>query len=95
MFDRLELLISKEKLDIIKTKNILIVGIGGVGGICATSLVRSGILNITAIDFDLVDISNINRQELAYKSTVGKAKVEVMDKLLHDINSEVNYKGIK
>ena len=95
MFDRLELLIGKDKLDLISNKNILIVGIGGVGGICATALVRSGINKITAIDFDDVDISNINRQEVAYLSTVGKPKVEVMDKMLHDINNEVNYNGIK
>ena len=95
MFDRLELLIGKDKLDVIKEKHILIVGIGGVGGICATSLVRSGIVNITAIDFDDVEISNINRQEVAYISSVGKPKVDVMNDLLHDINKDVNYNGLK
>ena len=59
MFDRLELLIGKDNLNKIKTKNILVIGCGGVGGNCITSLIRSGIENITLIDFDKIDISNI------------------------------------
>ena len=64
MFERLELLIGKESLEEIKNSKILIVGIGGVGGSVATSLVRSGVQNIVLIDFDIVDITNINRQLL-------------------------------
>ena len=94
MFDRLELLIGKDNLDKIKTKNILVVGCGGVGGNCITSLIRSGIENITIIDFDKVDISNINRQEVAYLSTVGKSKVESMKNILLDINSNVKVNAL-
>ena len=90
MFERLELLIGNDMLDKIKTKNILVVGVGGVGGIVCTSLVRSGIQNITIIDFDKVDISNINRQEVAYLSTVGEYKTSVLKKMLNDINDKVN-----
>ena len=86
MFERLELLIGKESLEEIKNSKILIVGIGGVGGSVATSLVRSGVQNIVLIDFDIVDITNINRQVVAYHSTIGLKKVDVIKKILLDIN---------
>ena len=86
MFERLELLIGKESLEEIKNSKILIVGIGGVGGSVATSLVRSGVQNIVLIDFDIVDITNINRQIVAYHSTIGLKKVDVIKKILLDIN---------
>ena len=86
MFDRLELLIGRDNLKIIKTKKILVVGVGGVGGSVITSLVRSGIENITVIDFDKVDITNLNRQMVAYHSTIGKKKVDVIESIVKDIN---------
>ena len=86
MFDRLELLIGRDNLKIIKTKKILVVGEGGVGGSVITSLVRSGIENITVIDFDEVDITNLNRQMVAYHSTIGKKKVDVIESIVKDIN---------
>ena len=90
MFDRLELLIGKDNLDKIKSTKILIVGVGGVGGECAISLVRSGIKDIVIIDYDVVDISNINRQVVAYHSTIGKKKVDVLENIIKDINLECN-----
>lgn len=93
MFDRLSLLIGNNNLELIKTKNVLVVGTGGVGSICAKSLVRSGIENITIIDYDIVDVSNINRQEVAYLSTIGKKKVDVLKDILLDINDKCNVKA--
>lgn len=90
MFERLELLIGKDNLNKINDKTILVVGVGGVGGYTVTSLVRSGIKNIIIIDFDKVDISNINRQIIAYHSTIGKKKVDVLEQMLLDINPSVN-----
>ena len=90
MFERLELLIGKENLYKIHSTKILIVGIGGVGGECAVSLVRSGIKEIVIIDFDKVDASNINRQIVAYHSTIGHKKVDVLESILKDINPECN-----
>ncbi len=92
MFDRLELLIEKDNLLKIKKKKVLIVGIGGVGGSAIVSLARSGIKDIVLIDYDTVDISNINRQVVAYQSTVGKKKIDVMEKILKAINSECKIK---
>ena len=92
MFDRLELLIGKEKLNKIQSTKVLVIGVGGVGGSCALSLVRSGIKNIVIIDFDKVDITNINRQVVAYHSTIGKKKVDVLENIIKDINLECNVK---
>ncbi len=90
MFDRLELLIGSDNLNKIEDKTVLIVGVGGVGGYAATSLARSGIKNIIIIDFDKVDITNINRQIIAYHSTIGLKKVDVLEKMLLDINPNMN-----
>ena len=87
--DRTELLIKEEGLEKLKKSNILIVGLGGVGSFAAEFIVRSGIGNLTIVDGDDVDNTNINRQLPALKSTVGKQKVNVMAKRLMDINPEL------
>ena len=90
MFERLSLLIGEDNLNKISSKTILIVGVGGVGGYTVTSLVRSGVKNIIIIDFDVVDITNINRQIIAFHSTIGKNKTDVLESMLKDINPDVN-----
>ena len=70
-FDRIITLVGEEKYKCIKNKNILVVGIGGVGGYTVESLVRSGIESITIVDYDTIDITNINRQIIALHSTIG------------------------
>ena len=90
MFDRLELLIGKNNLNKIHSTKVLVVGVGGVGGECVLSLIRSGIKDIVIIDYDVVDISNINRQVVAYHSTIGKKKVDVLENIIKDINTECN-----
>ena len=77
MFDRIVALIGEDSLNKIKEKHILVIGVGGVGGYAVESLVRSGIENITLVDYDTIDISNINRQIIAKENNVGKLKVEV------------------
>ena len=64
-FMKNELLIGKEKVENLKNKNVLLIGCGGVGGYCGEALVRSGIYNITIVDNDKVDITNLNRQIIA------------------------------
>lgn len=86
MFDRLELLLGKENLEILKNKKVLIIGLGGVGGYVVESLVRSGIENITLVDYDKVDITNINRQIIALNSNIGKYKTELFKERILDIN---------
>lgn len=86
MFDRLKLLIGENNFSLIEKNKVLVVGIGGVGGECVLSLIRSGIKDIVIIDFDVVDISNINRQVVAFHSTIGLKKVDVLEKIILDIN---------
>lgn len=89
-FSRLELLLGKDTLDKLATKNVIVFGLGGVGGNVCDALVRSGIKNITIVDNDVVAITNINRQLIANLNTVGKVKVDVMEEHLKSINKEVN-----
>lgn len=93
MFDRLELLIG-DKINLIKRKNVLVIGLGGVGGEATLSLGRSGIENITILDFDTIDITNINRQALAFNSTIGMKKADVCEKKLLDINPNIKIKKL-
>ena len=79
MFRRTELLIGENNLDKIKNSNILVVGVGGVGGYVCEFLVRTGVQNLTIIDFDNVELSNKNRQIIALDSTLGKPKVKVLE----------------
>lgn len=86
IFSRTDLLVGAENADRLSRTKVIIFGLGGVGSWCAESLVRSGIFHLTLVDFDLVGMSNINRQLMATTATVGKAKVEVLAKRLLDIN---------
>lgn len=89
-FSRNEIIIGKEKQEIISNKTVAIFGIGGVGSYTIESLARCGIQNLILIDNDTVSISNINRQLIALHSTVGKLKTEVMKARLLDINPNIN-----
>lgn len=94
MLERMEGLISKEEIETLKTRKIILFGLGGVGSYVAEILVRAGINNLTIVDFDKVDITNINRQLIALHSTIGKLKTEVMKCRLLDINNELNLKAL-
>lgn len=87
--DRTELLIGKERLAYLKTRHVLIVGVGGVGAYAAEMLCRAGIGKLTIVDGDVVQSSNINRQLIALNSTIDKPKVEILKHRLLDINPEL------
>ena len=87
MFEREELLIGN-KISELKDKTILVVGIGGVGGYVVESMVRAGIGHLILVDFDTVDITNINRQLVALHSTIGRKKVDVYKERVLDINPD-------
>ena len=86
IFQRTELLLGKEVMGKIASKNVIIFGIGGVGSWCAESLVRSGIRRLTLVDSDLVCITNINRQLHATTQTVGEVKTDALKTRLLEIN---------
>ncbi|MCX6302175.1 MAG: tRNA threonylcarbamoyladenosine dehydratase [Bacteroidia bacterium] len=87
---RTELLLGKEKLTKLKSSNVLIVGLGGVGAFAAEMICRAGIGSMTVADGDTVHASNRNRQLLALKSTEDIAKTEIMRSRLLDINPGLN-----
>lgn len=91
---RTELLVKEEGIERLKSANILIVGLGGVGSFAAEFLVRSGIGNLTIVDGDTVDITNINRQLPALNSTIDKNKTDVVAERILDINPKINLKKI-
>jgi tRNA threonylcarbamoyladenosine dehydratase len=87
--ERTELLIGNEDLEILRNKNILIVGLGGVGSYAAEFLARVGIGRMTIVDGDTVDITNVNRQLPALQTTVGQSKVRLMADRLKSINPAI------
>ncbi len=88
--NRTELLVGSDGLKKINKANIILLGCGGVGGYVAEMLVRSGVENLTIVDFDKVDVSNINRQIIALSSNVGRCKVDVLKERLLEINPSAN-----
>ena len=93
MFERLEILIGKEAMDKLSKVSVLIVGVGGVGGTTLEALVRSGIQNVTIIDGDSFQTSNLNRQIIATNSDIDKAKLDVAIKRMLSINNKLNISG--
>ena len=83
---RTQLMLGDEKVEKLMSKNVLVIGLGGVGGICAEMIVRAGIEKMTIVDNDTIDASNINRQIPALHSTIKKSKAQVLAARLLDIN---------
>lgn len=81
-------LIGEENLDKLKNANVIVFGVGGVGGFCVEALARSGIGHIELVDHDTVSESNLNRQIAATKDTIGKCKAEVMKERILSINPD-------
>lgn len=89
IYQRTELLIGSENLEKLKNSHVLIFGLGGVGGSAVEALARAGVGELSVVDFDTVDITNINRQVIATQNTVGKNKAEVMRERIENINPEI------
>ncbi|HBJ76411.1 MAG TPA: tRNA threonylcarbamoyladenosine dehydratase [Porphyromonadaceae bacterium] len=86
---RTELVLGEENLFRLQKSHVLIVGIGGVGGYVAEFLARSGVGEITIVDADNVELTNLNRQIVALHSTLGKEKVSALSSRMKDINPEI------
>ncbi|MBR3579923.1 MAG: tRNA threonylcarbamoyladenosine dehydratase [Lachnospiraceae bacterium] len=89
-FSRTELLLGHEAMESLSKKRVAVFGIGGVGGYVCEALVRSGIGAFDLIDDDKVCLTNLNRQIIATRKTVGKYKTDVMMERMLDINPNVN-----
>ncbi len=88
IFSRTALLFGDDAMEILKTKKVIIFGIGGVGGYVCEALARSGIYNFVLVDNDDVSITNINRQIIATTKNVGMPKVLVMEERILSINPD-------
>ena len=89
-FSRTELLIGKEGIEKLQKAKVAIFGIGGVGSFVVEGLVRAGIEKFILVDNDIVDLTNLNRQVIATRKTVGKPKVEVAKERILEINPNAN-----
>lgn len=85
-FSRTELLLGKESMKILENSRVAIFGVGGVGGYAVEALVRSGVGSIDLIDDDKVCLTNLNRQIIATRKTIGQYKAEAMKERILEIN---------
>ena len=84
--DRIEGLVGKDNIKLLKKKKVLICGVGGVGSFVAEALARSGVGKLILVDFDVIDSTNLNRQLMTNKNNIGKVKVEELKKRLEEIS---------
>lgn len=94
-FIRSQLLLGEEGIYKLKNSTVAVFGIGGVGSFASEALVRSGLGKIILIDYDIIDISNLNRQIHATTKTIGLPKVDVMKERLLEINPEIEVVAFK
>ncbi|MBR2751149.1 MAG: tRNA threonylcarbamoyladenosine dehydratase [Lachnospiraceae bacterium] len=94
-FSRTQLLYGPEAMEKFASSRVAVFGIGGVGGYVVEALARSGIGALDLIDDDKVCLTNINRQIIATRKTVGKYKVDVAEERVHDINPECNVRAFR
>ena len=94
MFTRTIQLIGEESFAALKRARVILFGVGGVGGWCAETLLRTGIGHLTLVDFDKVDTTNLNRQVVATASNIGQSKVLEMQKRLLSIAPEADVQAI-
>ena len=87
-FIRTELLIGKKNMELLKNSSIIIFGIGGVGSYVAEALARCQITNLTFVDNDKIDVSNINRHICANVNTIGQLKIDAMKRRVLEINPD-------
>ena len=92
--NRTEMLFGTATMERLAKTQVAIFGIGGVGSWCAESLVRSGLMNLTIVDSEIICATNINRQVQATSSSIGRVKVEELRKRLLDINPAAQITGI-
>lgn len=87
-FSRAELLLGAEGLKQLQKARVMVLGVGGVGSHCIEALARSGVGHLLLVDNDTVSLTNINRQSIAFHSTIGQYKTKVMEERIRDICPE-------
>ena len=95
IFQRAEVLLGAEGMERLSEKRVILFGVGGVGSWCAEALVRTGLKHLTIVDFDCVDVTNVNRQLMATTKTVGQVKVEALKERLLAINPDAEVTALQ
>ena len=95
MFTRTIQLIGEFGFRALQEARVIVFGVGGVGGWCAETLLRTGIGHLTLVDFDKVDTTNLNRQVVSTKNNVGQSKVQEMQKRLLSICPEADVQAVE
>lgn len=93
-FARTGMLLGDRAMERLACSRVAVFGLGGVGGHCAEALARCGIGSFLLVDGDCVTPTNINRQAVAFVSTLGKKKVDVMAERMRDINPKVSVRAL-
>ena len=94
-FDRMGRLVGDDAMKRLLGSHVMVFGIGGVGSFAAEALARSGVGHLTLVDFDLVCITNANRQLHAMRGTIGKVKAEVMAERLAKVNPQGKFEAVR
>lgn len=94
LYQRTKILIGEENLNLLKESKVCIFGVGGVGSYVVEALARIGVGNITIVDKDVVDVTNINRQLIALSTNIGNSKVEEFKKRIYNINPDIQVNAI-
>lgn len=92
---RLERLLGAQGVAKLASARVMVIGIGGVGSNCVEALARGGVGSFVIVDADCVQESNINRQAIAFESTLGRPKVEVMREMIADINPQAHVETLE
>ncbi|MGC6511109.1 MAG: tRNA threonylcarbamoyladenosine dehydratase [Myxococcota bacterium] len=93
-FDRMARLAGEHTMARLSKSHVMVIGLGGVGSFAAESLVRSGVGTVSLVDFDLVCVTNVNRQLQAMRGTVGKPKANVLAERLRLINPQATVRAV-
>ncbi len=91
---KLELIMGSEGLARLAASTVMVLGVGGVGSNCVEALARGGVGRLIVVDHDVVQESNINRQAIAYRSTIGRKKIEVARAMIADINPSAQVEAV-
>lgn len=95
IFSRSELLLGTDTMQRLARTRVILFGVGGVGSWCAEALVRSGVGHLTMVDFDRVDVTNVNRQLMATSTTVGQVKVDALRQRLLTISPQADVVAVQ
>lgn len=92
--EKLEVIMTSAGLDRVEAATVMVIGLGGVGSNCVEALARGGVGHLIVLDHDIVGLSNINRQAIAFHSTLGRKKHEVVRDMVHDINPDCEVEAL-